>query len=108
MGYYKQIDSETQANIDRIVRWYNEHQETVPAYILRRILSDVDLLDDMIDTWEEIPEPLPVTRHVALRSRHRKPATDWSMTSGQGKVFVAVYTVTMLLVLAGVIGLAVL
>ena len=108
MGYYKNIDTEVQANVDRIVRWYKDHQETVPAYMLNRILSDPDLLDEMIDTWEEIPEPLPVTRHVALRSRHRKPATDWSMTSGQGKMFVAVYTVTMVLVLAGVIGLAVL
>ena len=108
MGYYKNIDSEEQANLDRIVRWYREHKQAVPAYILERILVDRELLDDLINTWEEIPEPLPATQHVALRPRHRKPATDWSMTSGQGKVFVAVYTVTMVLVLAGVIGLAVL
>lgn len=118
MGYYKNMEIELQENletdsqqkIDRITRWHNEHRHTVPSYIFNRIVSDVDLLGEMIDAWTEIPEPLPASRHVALQSRprHRKPKTDWSLNSGETKMFMTLYISTMLFVLFAVIGLAVL
>lgn len=118
MGYYKNMEIELQENletdsqqkIDRITRWYNEHQHAVPSYIFNRIVSDVDLLGEMVEAWVEIPEPLPASSHVALQSRprHRKPKTDWSLNSKETKMFMTLYISTMSLVLVAVIGLAVL
>ena len=62
-----------------------------------------------IELQENMSEPLPASRHVALRGqgRHRKPKADWSMTSGETKMFVTIYIATMCLVLVAVVLLAV-
>ena len=100
MGYYKNIDAEQQDKVDRIVRWYKEHDKILPPYIMNRILADGDLVDVLVEQWEKIPEPVPASRHVALQAERRKPKTDWSMTSQEGKTFFIVSITTLLLILA--------
>mgnify|MGYP003647727397 FL=1 len=98
MGYHKNIDAEQQDKVDRIVRWYKEHDHILPPYIMKRILADGDLVDVLVEQWEKIP--VPVSRHVALQAERRKPKADWSMTSQEGKTFFIVSVTTVLLILA--------
>lgn len=100
MGYHKNIDAEQQDKVDRIVRWYKEHDNILPPYIMNRILDDGDLVDVLVEQWEKIPEPVPASRHVALQAERRKPKADWSMTSQEGKTFFIVSVTTVLLILA--------
>jgi len=100
MGYYKNIDADQQDKVDRIVRWYKENENILPPYIMKRILADGDLVNVLVEQWQEIPEPMPASRHVALRADRRKPKADWSMTSQEGKTFFVVSATTILLILA--------
>lgn len=108
MGYHKNLEVEQQDKIDRIVRWYREHSDIVPSYMMGRILADGDLVDELVERWEEIPAPVPASQHVALRERPAKPKRDYSMTSGEGKLFISIYITTMSLVLVAAVLLAVL
>lgn len=99
MGYYKQIDAEQQAEVDRVVRWWRDNHKHIPNYVMSRILADKKLLDDLMEAYEF--DLFKSTRRV------RKPKADWSMSHGQAKTFVLtmfiLWAVAFALVVAGLV-----
>lgn len=97
MGYYKRLDSEQQAEVDRTVRWWRDNHENIPTYVMHRILADKKLLDDLMDAWDYEIFKTP--------SRKRPAKSDWSMTHKQAKTFIgtmftlSAVTLTLVIVL---------
>ena len=77
MGYYKRLEVEEQAEIDRIVAWYGSNKD-LPDYVLNYILSQKQLLEDVIVLWEnggrkDFTVPVPVRKTKGRRATYQKP-----------------------------------
>jgi hypothetical protein len=120
MGYYKDIDTLSQAKIDQTVRWWREHHGVVPDYLCNMVIADDVLFERVVAEWETatygpttfgftIPAstgPLPNGKRVsrkesqALIRQHKREAL-WTMTWQESRLV----TVTMMIALTGMIGL---
>jgi len=106
VGYYKNMEielqenMENQKNVDLIVRWYRDTEETVRPYLMRLITADPEFFDKALTEFEkaEVFAPRPASSHVAMqRPRHRRRSTVAPI--GWALVGVALVTgVTLLLV----------
>jgi len=72
MGYYNRLEVGEQESVDRIVRWYRDHRDVLPPYLLNMIVNDEEFLGRAMWLWEGlVPEPKPAAEHVALQVRRR-------------------------------------
>jgi len=74
MGYYNNMEVEKQEEVDRVIRWYNNHHAIVPSYLMRLIMDDNAFATKVVNAWEKIelstvetPSPKPASEHVALQ-----------------------------------------
>lgn len=80
MGYYKDIDTLSQAKIDQTVRWWREHHGVVPDYLLAIIVSDDKLFERVSHEWElatlRSDPVMPSTPRVS-RKESERVLRDW-------------------------------
>jgi hypothetical protein len=79
MGYYKQLEVSAQADVDRMVAWYQSSGKHLPPYLHKWLLLRDERVWGAIHAWEnqandtqaaEVPvrAPKPATEHVALQA----------------------------------------
>jgi len=105
MGYYNRLEVGEQENVDKIVRWYRDHRDVLPPYLLNMIVNDEEFLGRAMWLWEGlVPEPKPAAEHVALqepvvrRRQLREPKRSRMCVAGWSLIGVALVASVALVV----------